>query len=170
MALTSVWVAAWLAASSPVVAGGDGGSPLAHGYVGAQRCGACHTFALRVWQASPHAHAHASLSGAQRQDARCTTCHSLGAPESPQFAGVQCESCHGPGKYYQPDYVMRDRELARAVGLVDTQPAQCLQCHTESAPSVAAFDYAAAWARVDHSKAAEARWQAQRDDAVRAAP
>jgi hypothetical protein len=154
-------------------AGAVGGPPaaksmasLAHGFVGAQRCGECHGFALRVWAASPHATAHRSLNAAQLADTRCNTCHSAGPVTGGQFVGVQCESCHGPGKLYQPDYVMRDRELSRAVGLVDQQPAQCQQCHTQSAPSVSPFDYAALWALIDHSKAAEARWAAVRSQAV----
>jgi hypothetical protein len=152
---------------------------VAQGMVGAQRCGQCHAFAYKTWLAGPHAKAHLSLSAEQRADSRCSTCHGSapdagaqgvqkpdaqgtvqpavqGAGHHP-LVGVQCESCHGPGKYYQPDYVMRDRELSRAVGLQDLAPAQCQLCHTAGAPSVAEFNFKALWAKIDHSKAAEER-------------
>jgi hypothetical protein len=138
---------------------------VAQGMVGAQRCGQCHSYAYKTWLAGPHAKAHLSLSAEQRADSRCSTCHgSAAGTEQPAkqgsehaLVGVQCESCHGPGKYYQADYVMRDRELSRAVGLVEQQPAQCQLCHTAGAPSVAEFNFKALWAKIDHSKAAEER-------------
>ncbi len=135
------------------------GSSYAHnaqqGYVGAQRCASCHQFAYQVWLASPHAKAHQSLTAAQLSDSRCNNCHNLLPDTENRFVGVQCETCHGPGKYYQAEYVMKDHDLARAVGLIDTKPTHCQQCHTPGAPSITPFDFETMWARIDHSKAAE---------------
>jgi hypothetical protein len=72
--------------------------------------------------------------------------------DSARLAGVQCESCHGGGKYYAASYVMRDKVLARAVGLQDPGDATCKHCHDNSSPSLQPFDYAAAWARIAHGK------------------
>lgn len=127
----------------------------AQSYVGAERCAQCHAFAYKVWAASPHKKAHQSLTEAQLADTKCNNCHTHVGQADVKLEGVQCEHCHGPGKYYQPSYVMRDPELSRAVGLVETQPAHCQQCHTEGAPSIAPFDFKAMWALIDHSKAAQ---------------
>ncbi|MBC7794704.1 MAG: hypothetical protein H7Z43_13450, partial [Clostridia bacterium] len=78
-----------------------------------------------------------------------------------KYAGVQCESCHGGGRYYYPQYVMKDRELARLVGLVDATAEQCQRCHNEAAPSIKPFDFASMWAKIDHGRVA--REAAQRD-------
>jgi len=132
----------------------------AQNYIGAERCQKCHAFEYRVWAESPHARAHKSLTQDQLKDAKCNTCHTVMSVESEQkLAGIQCERCHGPGKYYHPDYVMRDKELARAVGLVSIQPQHCAQCHTEGVPSIKPFDFVSMWAKIDHSKAAKADFE-----------
>jgi hypothetical protein len=131
----------------------------AHNFVGAQQCANCHAFAYQVWANSPHARAHVTLSAQQRTDSKCTTCHTNPQDTDPKFAGVQCEQCHGAGKVYQPAYVMKDRELSRAVGLLDTPPSSCLACHTSGTPTVRPFDYAKQWAAIDHSKQARLAWE-----------
>ena len=131
----------------------------AHSFVGAQRCASCHAFAYQVWASSPHARAHVNLNAEQRADSRCTTCHTNPLDADPKLAGVQCEQCHGAGKVYQPSYVMKDRDLSRAVGLLDTPPSSCLACHTSGTPSVVPFDYAKQWAAIDHSKQARLAWE-----------
>jgi hypothetical protein len=80
---------------------------------------------------------------------------------------VGCERCHGPGKYYVPSFVMKDRELARAVGLVDAKPEHCVQCHTEGTPSIRPFKFDEMWAKIDHGKAAREAWEKARRDAAR---
>ena len=72
-------------------------------------------------------------------------------PRSP-FGKLQCETCHGSGRYYSPLYVMKDKELARAVGLVVPNEQTCKRCHDGSAPTIEPFDYAKAWARIAHGK------------------
>lgn len=122
-------------------------------YVGAERCQGCHQRAFEVWQKSAHARAMVSLASEQKTQQRCTLCHTLSAEDqSPRFVGVQCESCHGPGKYYLQSYVMKDKELARAVGLVDVGEQTCKRCHDQTSPSLVPFNYAEAWKRIAHGQ------------------
>ena len=135
----------------------------AHNYLGAERCETCHTFAYQKWKRGPHAQATEDLSPAQAKDPKCSTCHSLTSLAEPtaKFEGVQCESCHGPGRFYYPNYVMRDGELARAVGLVEQGEAVCVRCHTAGAPSLDAFDYKKMWAEIDLGETARKAWEAR---------
>ena len=108
--------------------------------VGPETCKACHPSAYEAWRASPHARAQESLPERHRNDARCLTCH---APQREDgLAGVTCEACHGAGRLYSARYVMRDAELARAVGLTDPTERTCAGCHTESTPSLERFEHA----------------------------
>ncbi|HTP24128.1 MAG TPA: multiheme c-type cytochrome, partial [Anaeromyxobacteraceae bacterium] len=141
--------------------------------VGSETCRACHQAAYQIWKASPHARASENLTPAQRADLRCAFCH---APDraraaleegpfqrgdqgaAPGFGdlasvvegGVGCEACHGAGQYYTPSYVMRDSELARAVGLVDPGEKSCRVCHSGESPSLTPFDFAAKVKLIDH--------------------
>ena len=126
--------------------------------VGSERCKTCHEFEYQVWASGPHARAGKSLSGEQLADVKCNSCHVSATAEQEMAKGVQCEHCHGSGYYYQRDYVMKDRELARAVGLVEQSPEHCVQCHTEGAPNIIPFDYKKAWSRIDHGPEAKKRW------------
>jgi hypothetical protein len=122
---------------------------LAADFIGAETCKACHPQAYEVWKEGPHARALESLSPAQRRDPRCTSCH---APDVDKGAvGVTCESCHGGGRIYAQAYVMRDRELARAVGLVDPGEKSCTACHTDAAPSLSKFTYATKMPLIRHA-------------------
>jgi hypothetical protein len=107
--------------------------------VGAETCKACHPAAYEAWRASPHARARDSLPERNRNDKRCLSCHAPDAEDG--LAGVSCEACHGPGLLYSARYVMRDPELARALGLVDVGERTCAGCHTESTPSLVRFEY-----------------------------
>ncbi len=108
--------------------------------VGPETCKACHPAAYASWRDGPHARAFESLPERSRRDKRCLSCH---APDLESgVAGVTCETCHGPGGVYSARYVMRDPELARAVGLQDPTEKVCLGCHTDSTPSLQRFDYA----------------------------
>jgi hypothetical protein len=111
----------------------------AGGKVGAETCKACHPAAYDAWRASPHARARESLPERSRNDKRCLSCHAPDVEDG--LAGVSCESCHGPGRLYAARYVMRDPELARAVGLADPGERACAGCHTESTPSLVRFEY-----------------------------
>jgi hypothetical protein len=118
--------------------------------VGPETCRACHPSAYEAWIASPHARARDSLPEKSRNEPRCLGCH---APEAQDGqAGVTCEACHGAGRVYAAAYVMRDAELARAVGLVDAGPKTCAACHTDSTPSLERFEYARKLALIRHGK------------------
>jgi len=108
--------------------------------VGPETCKACHPSAYEAWRLTPHARALESLPERSRKDGRCLSCHAPDAADG--IAGVSCEACHGPGRIYAARYVMRDPELARAVGLSDPGEKTCLGCHTDSTPSLVKFEYA----------------------------
>jgi hypothetical protein len=126
---------------------------LAADHIGAETCKACHPAAYQAWKEGPHARALAGLPEAQRKEGRCTSCH---APDLERgSAAVSCETCHGGGRAYAHAYVMRDRELARALGLQEVGEKTCLGCHTESTPSLVRFDAAKKLPLIDH-------WTAER--------
>ncbi len=107
--------------------------------VGPESCKACHAAAYEAWRTSPHARARDTLPERSRNDARCLSCHAPDVEDG--LAGVSCEACHGPGRSYAARWVMRDAELARAVGLLDPGERTCAGCHTESTPSLVRFEY-----------------------------
>lgn len=124
--------------------------------LGDGRCASCHSNVMAALdQQGSETVGLGEVAVGQRDEKRSPLAQAL---HDPVLLGVQCEQCHGPGRLYAPSYVMRDRELSRALGLVDPTPASCRSCHTEGAPSLEAFDYATLWARIDHSKAARQRW------------
>ena len=80
---------------------------------------------------------------------RCLSCHSPNQVDQ-KSAHVACESCHGGGQYYSANYVMKDPELARLVGLVDPGEKSCRGCHDGASPSLKPFDFAAKLKAIDH--------------------
>lgn len=133
--------------------------------VGPETCKACHPAAYEAWLAGPHARSLETLPARSREDARCLACH---APDrGAGIGGVSCEACHGPGRIYAAPYVMRDPELARAVGLLVPDEKICLGCHTDSTPSLVRFEHARKLPLIDHWSRERA---ARRDAALRPAP
>ncbi|MBN1959502.1 MAG: hypothetical protein JW841_01030 [Deltaproteobacteria bacterium] len=131
----------------------------AENYIGSKRCKNCHEFEYSVWERSAHNRAQTSLNETQRSDPKCNTCHTMAAELNNINSAVGCEKCHGPGKYYYPSYVMKDRELAKAIWLIEPKPEHCMRCHTEGAPSIRAFSFKEMWAKIDHGKRAKEAWQ-----------
>lgn len=147
------------------------GASASESYIGAERCRACHEFEYQVWARSAHGRSQAALDDEQRADPKCNTCHTMAAETGSDTTAIGCERCHGPGKYYYPRYVMKDRELARAVGLVEPRREHCAQCHTEGTPSIRPFDYDTMWTKIDHGKRAREAWgKAREATAAAAAP
>ncbi len=141
------------------------GQALAADPVGPDNCRACHPRAWALWKDSPHSRATASLSARQQKDPRCLSCH---APEVGKgIAEVTCESCHGGGQFYSQRYVMKDAELARAVGLVDPTEHLCLKCHDSNAPSLRPFNFEEKLKRIDHWSEGRAARQAPKADGQR---
>ena len=128
--------------------------------VGPETCKACHPAAYEAWQKGPHARAQDGLPERSRKDRRCLSCHAPMADEGQ--TGVGCETCHGPGGAYSARYVMRDPELARAVGLVEPGERSCGACHNDSTPSLTRFDHARKLPLIEH-------WNAEREEARAAA-
>ena len=134
---------------------GLGSSAIASDYVGARRCKTCHPAEYAHWKTTEHARAAKRLSAAERRDPRCAGCHSTSAANG--LEGVQCESCHGPGRYYWPEHVMKDAALAKAVGLTaGDKKGTCVSCHTADTASVEPFNFTAALRAVRHSKGTKA--------------
>lgn len=136
-------------------------------FLGPESCKGCHPEAFALFQQSKHARATVHLTPESQKDARCTTCH---GPElqSQQVPNVTCETCHGGGRYYSPEHVMKDAELARLVGLVDPTEKTCRGCHDESSPSLTPFDFREALKAIDHwSPEALKRIRASQADAKR---
>ena len=124
------------------------GVAVAADYVGSDTCQGCHPEAYDAWLLSKHAHAKESLPKGQESDARCLSCHSPNRKEG--VSSVGCETCHGAGQFYSPEYVMKDAELARLVGLVDPSEKMCRTCHDASSPSLSPFNFVEQLKAIDH--------------------
>ena len=118
-------------------------------YVGPQACMSCHRDAYHTWTASKHALAYKTLEvQGHGLDPDCVRCHVTGLSstsgfvslaKTPQFAGVTCESCHGPGKAHSLN--------PRWVKMQDGRQA-CSYCHTpEHSPQ---FNFMTYWAKIKH--------------------
>ncbi|MGQ0506106.1 MAG: multiheme c-type cytochrome [Myxococcaceae bacterium] len=129
-------------------------------FIGPEACKGCHLEAYNAFKQSKHARALESLSDPQRKDARCISCHAPNMQEQ-TVAHVTCETCHGGGHHYATNYVMKDAELARLVGLVDPSEKGCRTCHDASSPSLRPFDFVEKLKLIDHWTAERARRQAQ---------
>jgi hypothetical protein len=162
---------------------GSGAAKTAHKYTGAKKCKTCHGKELigdqyAEWQKGEHAKAYETLKGEEaielakkkgitgppHEAEECLKCHvtAYGAPAS-AFAkkplkatdGVQCESCHGPGKDYQKKKVMSDRKKATAKGMWDPgeDATICTACHNDESPTwdpAKGFDHEEAKKNVSH--------------------
>ena len=161
-----------------------------HRYVGVRKCAGCHKKnllgnQLAAWRKAPHARAFETLRNEESRaiatqlgleqpaDAspECLGCHvtAFGRPDS-DFAytvetsdGVQCESCHGPGRDYRKKKIMSDPERAHKKGLWDSDDPQiCVHCHNAASPtfdpkrftrpdgSHSAFDFEVARKQIPH--------------------
>jgi predicted CXXCH cytochrome family protein len=103
-------------------------------YVGWKSCATCHSDITNSWQSTPHAKAIESLkkSGQETLPA-CVKCHVTGYERdggfidnelTPEMAGVQCETCHGPGSGHVASPMTKN--IVKESGA-----ALCRQCHTE---------------------------------------
>lgn len=125
-------------------------SPLPKGdsYAGSASCGPCHAEAHRVWAASGHARAMATLKKVgQDRDPECVPCHVVGAAHEGGYvdkkavglAHVGCENCHGPGRRHADDPTVKP-----ARGGADS----CAPCHVPNhSPG---FRYETYWKLIRH--------------------
>ena len=70
--------------------------------IGAEKCKVCHKIQFASWAETAHAR---------------------------RTPPLDCESCHGPGSEYKPLAIMKDREKAKAAGLVIPTATFCKTCH-----------------------------------------
>lgn len=98
-------------------------------FVGAEKCKMCHKVQHDSWTTTKHAKATEDAKGAKDRkfEAACLECHATNKDEN--LAGVQCEQCHGAGSDYKAISVMKDKEKAKAAGLVIPTQDTCNKCH-----------------------------------------
>jgi hypothetical protein len=112
-------------------AGSSTGHPAGAEYVGAARCGECHTQAMQVWQQSAHAHALESLNPESGRDGS-ERLHGILRDRDPE-----CLACHvtgwDPVNYvrYRSGFMHADlAETADEAGLESLLAgSQCENCH-----------------------------------------
>ena len=152
-------------------------------YVGVDGCKKCHKTTKQgkqfpIWEESQHSKAFETLKGekavaiakekglkvAAHEAPECLKCHATGydAPaemKSARFAveaGVQCESCHGPGSMYKKKTVMKDRDASIAAGMTaifvadGSAEKQCVSCHNEESPTFKPFAFKEMWEKIAH--------------------
>ena len=112
-----------------------------NGYLSATACQQCHEQEYLQWSATRHAFAYQTLVKKERYfDAGCVSCHTTGfgyptgfhiADSDAKLEGVQCETCHGPGKRH-----VGNPKKSNIRSGADTS--LCLECHdTEHSPGFA---------------------------------
>jgi hypothetical protein len=153
-------------------------------YVGVAKCKTCHKKELlgnqyKEWKRGYHGKSFETLksdkalefarardiSGPPHEADYCLGCHVTAYGEDlarfregkalPVEAGIQCESCHGPGSLYKDKKSMLDHDRARAAGLWDPGKDEkvCAACHNDTSPSwdpAVGFDYETAREEVAH--------------------
>ncbi|MXY99190.1 hypothetical protein F4Y93_00570, partial [Candidatus Poribacteria bacterium] len=104
-----------------------------NGYTSADACRNCHEQEYLQWSATRHAFAFETLLQKERYfDPNCVGCHTTGFGyatgfqienhETSTLRGVQCETCHGPGKQHVGNPKKTNIRLAADTSL-------CLECH-----------------------------------------
>lgn len=106
-------------------------------FAGSESCAAadCHADIYKKWKEFGHAWAMPTLVKAKRQfDPECVQCHTVGMnyvggylsmEQTPQFAAVGCEACHGPGSQHNEEPFEPYQEVFTP----------CEQCHnSEQSP------------------------------------
>jgi Cytochrome c554 and c-prime len=158
--LAALWTFGVLAMCVAVF-GASSVSAAEHEYVGVAKCKTCHKKEAigdqyGKWLDSKHSKAFKTLgtdkakqwaakAGVKdpQNDGACVRCHvtaykvpaELVSAKFDRTEGVQCESCHGPGKDYRKKKIMMDRDAAIANGLVIPDEKVCVTCHNDKSPA-----------------------------------
>lgn len=133
-------------------------------YVGVKKCKACHIKQFKSWKETSMANSFENLKPGVKAEAKskagldpekdytadagCLKCHTTGygspggfksIEETPNLAGVQCESCHGAGSQYsQIMKTNKQYKLAevKAAGLIVPSEDEkgCIACHGKDSP------------------------------------
>ncbi len=106
-------------------------------FVGEKSCKECHTKQHDFWLETGHAHAYAILERENKQfSVDCVGCHVTGWEEEGGFyqpkevgnlKNIQCESCHGPGKFHIESELKNRKKTIRRIPTEKS----CLKCHTD---------------------------------------
>ncbi|OGQ57425.1 MAG: hypothetical protein A3J24_03885 [Deltaproteobacteria bacterium RIFCSPLOWO2_02_FULL_53_8] len=118
-------------------------------YLGIEACAQCHQPFAEHWRTTRHPGAFVDLEKAGKsKDPECVKCHTTGYAKeggfysmaaTPGLAGVQCEACHGPGKWHLEDLSAPMRPVQESI---------CLACHTnDNSPD---FDFAKYLEKISH--------------------
>lgn len=119
--------------------------PDTSGYVWEAACKDCHQDVHTAWARTKHSTAINRLTAADKEK-ECASCHVTGstrivADESGKAmnAGVQCESCHGPGREHA------ESAAGGSPKPFSSKPDQklCETCHNDKSPHYRGFYYAA---------------------------
>jgi len=97
-------VLVWCGTSAGTVAGEEAT------YVGVKKCKTCHIKVYQTWKETKHALAFDKLSEQEKQDAKCTECHTTG--KDVNFPGIQCEACHAPGSKFTSATIMNKKKYS----------------------------------------------------------
>ena len=119
-------------------------------FAGSASCASCHAEVHKTYSESRHAHAMKTLvNKGKHEDPECVVCHSVGADkiggfvsikDSPQFANVQCESCHGPRKEHTLNPSIKSTD--------DSANQGCVSCHNrQHSPN---FNRETYWEKIKH--------------------
>jgi nitrate/TMAO reductase-like tetraheme cytochrome c subunit len=155
---------------------------------GAEICRSCHLDEYNQWSSTPHAQAMETLRKEnQNYNPECIPCHVTyynvdngfrDIINTPQFANVQCEVCHGPSLRHmrdthlmgqaaqlaEPQRKLLENQMDRSLPKKPLEEKMCLQCHTPENDDN--FVYAAKIEKVRH----KAQNVAQAPSAVSAQP
>lgn len=103
-----------------------------NGYVSATLCRSCHETEYHQWSGTRHAFAYQTLLKKERYfDPSCVSCHTTGfayptgfqiGDDTSSLKGVQCETCHGPGKLHAAKPKRNNIRRGNDTSL-------CLECH-----------------------------------------
>lgn len=153
-------------------------------YTGNKKCRVCHLKEYQSWSQSKMAKAFELLKAGvaaeaktkskmdpakdYTTDASCLPCHTTGygkpggfvdSSKTPDFVGVGCEMCHGPGSnYVKPEFMsLANNDYKRAdlvkVGLVAVVGKdQCAVCHNGKSPHFKAFKFEERMLQATHAK------------------
>lgn len=118
---------------------------------GASKCQLCHRDQFAVWSKTKHATALETLE-LKKKDfvGECVKCHVLGLEvpggfvsrkDTPNFAGVQCENCHGAQLQHSKNPSVKPKQIADKEKL-------CQSCHHD--PHTADFTWDKYWPKIAH--------------------
>jgi hypothetical protein len=112
------------------------------GYIGLEACTECHDEERKVWDATGHAKAYATLQRDFKEyNLDCVSCHVTGygrpggstVTHVEKLQNVQCEECHGPGSLHAKD------PGKKGLIVLKPEPESCVSaCHHP--PHVEGFD------------------------------